>query len=208
MSRKKSSKKESAASKQERCSAEVQDKSSTADTPECDKSEGVGEVSDSGADAEKEGGDGYKERYVRLMADFDNYRKRQARDYEEMLKRSNERLLADLLPVTDNLELALKSESESESPFVAGVKLVYDQLVSLMARYHLTPIDAEGLEFDPHLHEALAQMPSASVEANMVIEQYRRGWKLNERLLRAAQVVVSSGAPEVGVGEQAEAEQE
>ena len=137
-----------------------------------------------------------KDRYARMMADFDNYRKRQTREREEWLKRANEDLLGDLLPVVDHLDLALKKTADPSDPFATGVKMVYDQFFALLDRYGVTPIDAKGKVFDPAFHEALTQMSSPTVPAHTVIDQFRRGWLLAGRLLRPAQVVVSSGAPD------------
>jgi molecular chaperone GrpE len=137
-----------------------------------------------------------KDRYARLMADFDNYRKRQTREREEWIKRANEELLGDLLPIVDHLELAIGKSPDLANPFVAGVKLVYDQFLALLERFGVTPIDAKGQPFNPDWHEALSQMTSATVPANEVIDQFRRGWCLAGRLLRPAQVIVSSGAPD------------
>jgi len=137
-----------------------------------------------------------KDRYTRLMADFDNFRKRQVREREDWVKRANEALLGDLLPVIDHLELALKKTSSPDDPFATGVKMVYDQFVTLLTRYDMTPIDAKGQPFDPNIHEALSRMSSATVPAQMVLDQFRRGWRLAGKLLRPAQVIVSSGSPE------------
>jgi len=137
-----------------------------------------------------------KDRHARLLADFDNYRKRQLRDREDLVKRANSDLLADLLPVADHLELALANASEPTDPFVTGVRLVYDQFIALLEKYEMLPLDAAGEPFDPAFHEALSQMPSETVPANIVIEQFRRGWLLAGKLLRPAQVIVSSGQPE------------
>lgn len=146
-----------------------------------------------------------KDRYTRLMADFDNYRKRQTREREELIKRANEDLLSDLLPVIDHLELALAQDVDHKAPFVAGVKLVYDQFIALLERYGMKPFDTKGEPFDPTYHEALSQMSSDTVPANLIIDQFRRGWLLGGKLLRPAQVIVSSGAPDE---ETAEAESE
>jgi molecular chaperone GrpE len=137
-----------------------------------------------------------KDRLGRLMADFDNYRKRQVREREELIKRANEELIGDLLPIVDHIELALGKTPDLANPFVAGVKLVYDQFLTLLERYGATPIDAKGQPFNPDWHEALSQMSSATVPANDVIDQFRRGWCLAGRLLRPTQVIVSSGAPD------------
>ena len=137
-----------------------------------------------------------KDRYARLLADFDNYRKRQLREREDLIKRANEDLLGDLLPVIDNMELALAKSPDPDAPFVVGVKLVYDQFLALFDRCGMTPLDTKGEPFDPTYHEALSQMSSGTVPANTIIEQFRRGWLLAGRLLRPAQVIVSSGKAE------------
>ena len=137
-----------------------------------------------------------KNQYIRLMADFDNYRKRQAREREEFVKRSNERLLADILPVLDNLGLALNKIKAPEDPFATGVKLVYEQFRGVLTRCGMEPIEALGEEFNPEMHEALSYIPSPTVPVNKVIDQFRCGWNISGHLMRAAQVVVSSGKPE------------
>lgn len=137
-----------------------------------------------------------KERYLRLMADFDNFRKRQIREREEWIKRANESLLADFLPVVDHLHIALSKEADTSAPFVAGVKMVYDQFVAALEKNNVVPVDAKGQPFNPEWHEALSQVPSDTVPANEVIEQFRRGWSLAGRLLRPAQVIVSAGKPD------------
>ncbi len=137
-----------------------------------------------------------KDRYARLMADFDNFRKRVAREYEETVKRSNARLLEELLPVLDDLELALTKAPSADDPMVSGVKMVTDKFVSVLERNGLKRIDARGEVFDPSIHEALSMLPSPDVPAQTVIDQFRCGWTLGGKLLRAAQVIVSSGAPE------------
>ena len=136
-----------------------------------------------------------KDRYARLLADFDNYRKRQAREREDWIKRANESLLEDFLPVTDTLELAL-AKTDLSDPFAAGVKLVYDQFIAALEKHGITPLDAKGQPFNPDWHEALSHVPSDTVPENEVIEQFRRGWCIGGRLMRPAQVIVSSGNSE------------
>ena len=134
-----------------------------------------------------------KDRYARLLADFDNYRKRQLREREDWSKRANESLLADFLPVVDHLELALGSATDLSDPFAKGVRLVYDQFVTALEKHSVTPLDAKGQPFNPEWHEALSQMPSDTVPENEIIEQFRRGWCIGGRLMRPPQVIVSSG---------------
>ncbi len=137
------------------------------------------------------------ERLLRLQADFENYRRRVQREKEDMYRRANEDIMMELLPVLDHFEMALDSapQDADHRPFVEGVRLVSSQLSQALRKYGLTPVDAEGAEFNPHEHEAVSHLPSAEVAENVVMAQTRRGYKLGERVLRAAQVVVSCGTP-------------
>jgi len=133
-----------------------------------------------------------KDRLARLMADFDNYRKRQLREREEIVKRANENLLEDLLPFLDTFDIAL-ANGAADDPFVKGVRMAANQLHGILVKSGMAPVEASG-EFDPNLHEALAHAPSDAVPEGGILQQTRRGWTLHGRLLRAAQVVVSSGS--------------
>jgi molecular chaperone GrpE len=144
-----------------------------------------------------------KDSYIHLLADFDNYRKRQAREYEERSKRAAEGLLKELLPIVDHLELALAKAEKQDDPFVVGVKMVYDQFFATLKKNGMEPIEAKGQKFDPSVHEALSQMSSPTVPAQMVLDQYRRGWKLAGHVVRPAQVIVSSGKPAETAGQAA-----
>ncbi len=136
-----------------------------------------------------------KDRYLRLMADFENHRRRAVREREDLVKRANEDLIAALLPVVDHVELALKQQPGVEDAFAKGVRLVYEQLMAILTRAGLTAVEAQGQPFDPAQHEAILSVPSADVAENRVVQQTRRGYLLGDRLLRPAQVIVSSGAP-------------
>jgi molecular chaperone GrpE len=137
------------------------------------------------------------DRYLRLQADFDNYRKRVLREKDELYRRANEDIMEELLPVLDHLDLALSAAGDkSDDPVVEGFRLVGDQLVNALGKFGLKVIDAAGEEFDPNLHEAIMHMPTAEVEEDHIVSDARKGYKLGERLLRASQVVVSSGSPE------------
>ncbi|MBQ6338334.1 MAG: nucleotide exchange factor GrpE [Kiritimatiellae bacterium] len=136
----------------------------------------------------------WKDRYARAMADFDNFRKRTARDREDLVKFAASDVLKDVLPTVDNLARALdEAKDKAEDPFVKGVKLVYDGLLKTLADHGATPLDAIGEPFDANFHEALAQLPSEDVEEGHVMSEVKRGWMLHGKLLRAAQVVVSAG---------------
>jgi molecular chaperone GrpE len=138
--------------------------------------------------------DALQERLLRLQADFDNFRKRTARERNDMYLRANEDLVRELLPVLDHLDLALAAdETGGESAFVKGVQLVADQFLAVLAKFGVRPFNAEGEPFDPQKHEAVSEEPSATISANVVISQISRGFMLGERLLRAPRVIVSSG---------------
>lgn len=139
--------------------------------------------------------DQLKERLLRLQADFDNFRKRTSRERTEFAQRATEDLVSELLPVLDHFELGLKTarEHSADASVREGFQLVYDQLMGVLGRAGLTAIDANGQAFDPHQHEAVTHLPSEDVPADIVMHQTRRGYRLGDKLLRAAQVVVSSG---------------
>ncbi len=128
----------------------------------------------------------------RVAADFDNYKKRVARDQESLVARAHERLVRELLPVLDNLERALKAATEhDEASLEEGVRLVHRALRDALGREGLVEIDADGV-FDPHVHEALLTQPSAEPEGT-VLEVIEKGYRVGDRVVRPARVVVSAG---------------
>ena len=134
---------------------------------------------------------------LRLQADFDNFRKRQVRERADWITRANEDLFLEMLPAIDHFEMGLKSaeDHQTDCSVTDGFKLVYNQLLDLLKKFNVTPIEAVGQTFDPHNHEALTHMPSEE-PAETVVQEIRRGYLLGDKLLRAAQVVVSSGPAE------------
>jgi molecular chaperone GrpE len=140
-----------------------------------------------------------KDRLLRLQADFDNVRKRAIKERSEIYARANEDIMLEILPVLDHLDLALATAAEHEitgaqAAVVDGFRLVSEQLMSVLKKFGLEPINAEGQPFDANRHEAIAQMPSETVAEGSVITQTRRGWMLGDKLLRPAQVVLSAGS--------------
>jgi molecular chaperone GrpE len=138
--------------------------------------------------------DRFRDLALRSQADFENYKKRAAREKEDAIKYANSSLLQRLVSILDNFELGLaaaKTESE-RSPIYSGMVLVQKQLNDLIEENGLQAIEAEGKKFDPNLHEAIGHEPSDSPEGT-VIRQARRGYGFKDRLLRPARVVVSSG---------------
>ena len=142
--------------------------------------------------------DRYKDLALRAQADFDNFRKRAAREKEDAIRYANNSLLERLLPILDNFELGLQSARQAaggnESAIINGMSMVGKQLDDFLRETGVTPIDATGEKFDPNLHEALGQEASTEVPEGHVVRQLRRGYKMKDRLLRAANVFVSKGA--------------
>ncbi len=141
--------------------------------------------------------DEWKSRAYRQAADLENMRKRHAKEREDTRKFGIEGLLKDLLPVVDNMERALghaEAEGGNEG-LVEGVRMVWKQFLGVVESYGARPFDALGQPFDPNVHEAMTQMPSADHPPNTVMQVFQRGWMLHDRLVRPAMVVVSK-APE------------
>ena len=131
----------------------------------------------------------------RVAADFDNFRKRAAREREETITFANERLVKELLPVLDDLSRALQAaEEHEEATLEEGVRLVHRQLADVLTRAGLAEIETEG-QFDPHVHEALLSQPSDAEEGS-VIEVIQKGDRLGDRVLRPARVVVAAARQE------------
>ena len=142
---------------------------------------------------------------LRMKADFDNFRKRQVRERAEWIVRANEDLFLEMLPVIDHFEMGLKSaeDHQTDCSVTDGFKLVYDQILDVLKKSNVTPMKVISQTFDPHKHEALTHMPSDQ-PAETIVEEFRKGYMIGDKLLRAAQVVVSSGSPEeknMGVAE-------
>jgi molecular chaperone GrpE len=136
--------------------------------------------------------DDYLDALQRLKAEFDNYRKRAARDQESLVARAHERLVKELLPVLDDLERALHAANEHEEVALEdGVRLVHRSLADALAKEGLVEVETNG-RFDPHTQEALLSQPSEAEEGN-VIQVLQKGYRLGDRVLRPARVVVSSG---------------
>lgn len=135
----------------------------------------------------------WKDMYARTLADFDNYRKRTARDREELVKFATSDAVKDMLPTADNLMIALDQAKDKEDPFVKGVRLAYEGFLKSLKDHGAEPFDSVGESLDPSRHEAIATLPSETIKEGRISAEIKRGWMLNGRLLRAAQVVVSSG---------------
>ena len=139
--------------------------------------------------------DRFRDLAMRSRADFENYKKRSAREKEEAIKYANTSLLEKLVSIVDHFELGLKAArgEDEKSSIYSGMSLVLKQFQDFLAENGLQPIDAVGRKFDPNLHEAIAHEPSDEAPEGIVIRQTRRGYRLKDRLLRPSAVVVSSG---------------
>jgi molecular chaperone GrpE len=139
--------------------------------------------------------DEHWDRLLRTTADFDNFKKRAARDKQDAIKFANESLLQKLLPVLDSLDMALaaaqSAQADAAQSLQAGVSMISQQFKGVLADAGLEEVDATGKPFDPNLHEAVSQRETAEAPEGQVIQQLRKGYKLRDRLLRPASVVVA-----------------
>lgn len=135
------------------------------------------------------------DRTLRLMAEFDNYRRRTAKEQLELIETANGKLLEKLSEVQDNFERAFASENKAQDleAFEKGMQLIYNQFAKILTDAGLEQIDPTGAEFDPNMHEALMQQPSETVPEGHVVTVFQKGYKLKNKILKTAKVIVSSG---------------
>jgi len=139
----------------------------------------------------------YKDVALRSVADLDNYRKRMAREKDDAIRYANSNFLERLIPILDNFELGLQAAKTggSQSAVQDGMVMVFKQLQDFLASCGVETIDATGQHFDPNVHEAIAQEQNAEIAEGFVVRQLRKGYRLKDRLIRPANVVVSKGVP-------------
>ena len=142
--------------------------------------------------AKAEKADEYLALAQRTQADFENYRKRTARDAGLALDRGIAKLAKELLPAIDNLDRALDAISEEQSQLAEGIKLVHTDLLSALQRVGVEPFSPQGEQFDPQVHEAVAQQPVDGVDSGIVAEVFQQGYRLGESVLRPARVLVAA----------------
>ena len=140
----------------------------------------------------------YKDRWMRLAAEFENYKKRRAREFELLVQSASEDVIRDLLPILDGVGRALahseNGDTESEG-FQEGIKMIMEQFPRVLYNRNLKEIETVGKPFDPTVHEALMQMPSEIYDAGIVSDEVEKGYSLGDKVLRPAKVVVSQGKP-------------
>jgi molecular chaperone GrpE len=149
----------------------------------------------------------YKDRWLRLAAEFDNYKKRRSREFDALVQSANENLIRELLPVLDSVARALDHRADGEEDsegFKQGVTMIMEQFPKALQRRGLSEIEAVGQPFDPNFHEALMQMSSDEHAEGLVMAVVERGYRLGDKVIRPARVVVSGGS----AGEEPESEEE
>lgn len=143
------------------------------------------------------------DKYLRLAAEFDNYKRLAQRDQRDQIRFGNEQLLKELLPVVDNLERAIKASRNGGSPdvLIQGVDLTLKQLTGALTRFHVKPVETIGQPFDPATHQAVTSVASEKIPEQHVVDEFQRGYCLHDRILRPAMVSVSMGqAPDDAPG--------
>jgi molecular chaperone GrpE len=170
------------------------------DTPspgDCPATEATGLVEElqQALAAKAEEAKGLNDKYLRLAAEFDNYKRLIQRDQRDQIRFGNEQLLKELLPVVDNLERAIKASREggSSDVLIQGVDLTLKQLTGALTRFHVIPVETVGQPFDPATHQAVTSVASEKVPERHVVDEFQRGYLLHDRILRAAMVSVSTG---------------
>lgn len=147
--------------------------------------------------------DQVKDKYLRLMAEFDNYKKRTRSEISNIIRSANESLILQLLEVIDNFERALGSEENTADidSYKKGIQLIYEKLISTLKNNGLEPFDATGQKFNPELHDAMMQMPSKEIPENHVLQEIRKGYCLRNKVIRHSRVIVSKGKSESTEGD-------
>jgi molecular chaperone GrpE len=137
------------------------------------------------------------DRYIRLMAEFDNYKKRIGREYERQVESANEKLMVEMVDVRENFERAIRSGTTGadESTIFEGMKLIFGKFDSVLSRNGLEPFGVVGDMFDPQIHDALMNIPKEDVPEDHIAEIYERGYKIKSKVIKHAKVIVSTGAP-------------
>ncbi len=149
------------------------------------------------------------EKFLRACAELENYKKRVEREKADGLKYANEGLIGDLLPFIDNLERAVEhgssEKNDNTTALIEGLKLTLKDLIRVLGNYGLAPIESVGRPFDPNLHEAMMQVEREDHEPRTIVQEFQKGYRIKDRLLRPARVSVAMG-PESREGERAEEE--
>ncbi len=133
------------------------------------------------------------EKYLRVVAEFDNFKKRKEKEFQNLLNTANREVFLELLPIIDDFERSLNTKTKKETlkSFREGVELIYKKLTQTLEKFGLEPIDSLDHPFDPELHDALMQVEVKEKDSNIVVEEIEKGYKLNDNVLRHAKVIVN-----------------
>lgn len=160
--------------------------------------EGVADEPAETAEVLKEQVQNWNDRYLRLMAEFDNYKKRSSREYQTMVDCANERLMTDLVDVRESFERAVKTSEQAEDykTIFEGLKLIFSKFDTVLVKHGLEVFGAPGEPFDPMEHDALMKTPHQEIPEDHIADIYERGYRLKGKVMKHARVIVSSGKPE------------
>lgn len=144
--------------------------------------------------AKDEEAKGFQEKYLRMAADFENYKRISLREQRDSSLFANERILKDMLPILDNLERAVRfaKENPASNGLMQGVELTLKQFAETLSKFGVTPVVSIGEPFDPACHQAVTKLESNTAPENTVVEEYQKGYRLHDRILRAAMVAVAA----------------
>ncbi len=138
------------------------------------------------------------EKYLRLYADFENYRKRVVKEKEDLVKYASETVISELLPILDNFELALSHvQNDTNNPLIQGVQMTHKEMKKVLGKLALVEIESKDKPFDPQYHHAMSQVETEDLEDNTVIEEFRKGYMYKDKVLRPAMVSVSKKAEKI-----------
>ncbi|MFP4013163.1 MAG: nucleotide exchange factor GrpE [Chitinispirillaceae bacterium] len=159
--------------------------------------EEVGEITET-LDDVKEQLEEVRDRHLRLMAEFDNYKRRTGRDFERLIESANEKLMLEFIDVRENFDRALKAgESGGEfQSFFDGMKLIYSKFNDILSKNGLEAFAEPGESFDPQIHDALMKSPHEEIPEDHIAQVFEKGYRLKNKVIKHARVIVSSGAPE------------
>ena len=140
----------------------------------------------------------FQNKYIRVLADLENLKRRQIKEREEAVQRTRSQIIGDLLPSLDAFQMGMQEVEKEESTknIFIGISMAFKQMENILGEYGLEVINPLGVEFDPKLHEALSYEPSEEIEEGLVIQTIRTGYKIKDKLLRPASVIISQGIEE------------
>ena len=136
----------------------------------------------------------WKQKYLYTLAELENFRKRVAKERSEMIKYGSRDVFYELLEITDNFERVIEADKNENDPkvIVQGIEMIYNQLMKLLQRHEVKPIESENSKFDPNIHDAMQKIPSDEHKPGTVIQEIQKGYKYRDKILRPARVVVAA----------------